>query len=107
MKERLWNVIGFNNKGLITASYCYARVVARWLMVLASYVGQPNLKLITFGMVLGTIEGLVVYLKTQIGDRLPSLDSKNIQTWRMIRDKKDNDVCNLGDDELSLKFNFD
>ena len=38
--------------GLIPASHCYARVVARWLEVLASYAGQPNLTVIMSGKVL-------------------------------------------------------
>ena len=29
IKKRLWNVIGFDDKGLITASHRYARVVVR------------------------------------------------------------------------------
>ena len=37
------NVIGLDNKGLTPASHCYAKVVARWLEVLASYAGQLNL----------------------------------------------------------------
>ena len=42
--------------GLISASYRYSRVVTRWLEVLSSYVGQPNLMVITFGMVLEQLE---------------------------------------------------
>ena len=41
-----------DDKGLIPASHYYARVVARWLKVLASYAGRPNLTVITSGMVL-------------------------------------------------------
>ena len=80
IKKRLQNVIGFDNKELIPASHCYTKVMARWLEVLASYAGQPNLTVITSRMVLGTIEGSVVYFETQIGDWLSSLDPKNVQT---------------------------
>ena len=38
--------------GLTPASHRYARVVARWLEVLASYAGRPNLTVIMSGMVL-------------------------------------------------------
>ena len=41
-----------DDKGLTPASHCYARVVARWLEVLASYVGQSNLTVITSRTVL-------------------------------------------------------
>ena len=41
-----------DNGGLIPASHRYARVVARWLEVLVSYAGRPNLTMITSGMVL-------------------------------------------------------
>ena len=32
-----------DDKGLIPASHCYAKVMARWRKVLAGYAGQPNL----------------------------------------------------------------
>ena len=35
-----------DDKGLTLASHCYARVMARWLEVLASYAGQSNLTVI-------------------------------------------------------------
>ena len=55
-----------------------------------------------------TIKSSVVYFETQIGDQLPSLDSKNVQIWKITRDKEDDDVCNLEDDnEFSLEFTFD
>ena len=41
-----------DDRGLTPASHCYARVVARWLEVLASYAGRSNLTVITSGMVL-------------------------------------------------------
>ena len=41
-----------DNKGLILASHCYARMVARWLEVLASYAGRSNLTVIMSGIVL-------------------------------------------------------
>ena len=41
-----------DDEGLTPASHRYARVVARWLEVLASYAGRPNLTVITSGMVL-------------------------------------------------------
>ena len=41
-----------DDEELTPASYRYARVVARWLEVLASYAGQPNLTVITSGMIL-------------------------------------------------------
>ena len=51
-KEHLQNVIGLDDKGLTSASHRYARVVTRWLEVLADYAGQPNLTVITSGMIL-------------------------------------------------------
>ena len=77
-KERLGDVIGFDDKGLTPANHCYNRIVARWLEVLASYIGQPSLTVITSRIVLETIEGSIVYLETQIGNRLSSLDPKNV-----------------------------
>ena len=41
-----------DDEGLTPASHRYARVVARWLEVLASYAGRPNLTVIMSGMVL-------------------------------------------------------
>ena len=41
-----------DEEGLTPASHRYARVVVRWLEALASYAGQPNLTVITSGMVL-------------------------------------------------------
>ena len=41
-----------DNGRLTTASHCYARIGARWLEVLASYAGQPNLTVIMSEMVL-------------------------------------------------------
>ena len=41
-----------DDKGLMLISHCYARVVARWLEVLASYAERPNLTIITSGMIL-------------------------------------------------------
>ena len=52
MKERLQNVIGFDDKKLTPASHHYTKVMARWLEVLASYAGRPNLMVIMSGMVL-------------------------------------------------------
>ena len=52
MKEHFWNVIGLDDEGLIPANHCYARVVARWLEVLASYARRRNMIIITSGMVL-------------------------------------------------------
>ena len=52
MKEHLWNIIGLDDEGLILVSHPYARVVARWLEVLASYAGQSNLTVITSGTIL-------------------------------------------------------
>ena len=51
-KEHLWNIIGFDDEGLIPACHYYARVVARWLEVLVSYAGQLNLTLLTSETVL-------------------------------------------------------
>ena len=51
-KECFRNVIRFDDKGLTSASHHYARVVTRWLEILASYAGQLNLTLIMSGMVL-------------------------------------------------------
>ena len=36
-----------DDKGLTPTNHRYARVVARWLEVLASYAGRPNLTVIT------------------------------------------------------------
>ena len=55
----------------------------------------------------GTIEGLEVYLESQIDDRQTSFDPKNVQTWKMTRDKEDDDVWGLKDDKHSLEFIFD
>ena len=57
MKKHFWYVIGIgwdwlDDERLTPASHYYARVVARWLKILASYAGQPNLMVITSGMVL-------------------------------------------------------
>ena len=41
-----------DDKGLTPASHRYARVVARWLEVLASYAGRSNLTVVTSKMVL-------------------------------------------------------
>ena len=41
-----------DDEGLTPASHCYARVVARWLEVLASHAGQSNLTVITSRTVL-------------------------------------------------------
>ena len=41
-----------DDKGLTLVSYCYTRVVARWLEVLASYAEWLNLTVIISGMVL-------------------------------------------------------
>ena len=41
-----------DDKELTLASHRYAKIVARWLEVLASYAGRPNLTVITSGMVL-------------------------------------------------------
>ena len=41
-----------DNKGLTPASHCYARVMTRWLEVLASYTERLNLTVIMSGMVL-------------------------------------------------------
>ena len=41
-----------DDKGLTQASHCYARLVTRWLEILASYTRQLNLTMITSGMVL-------------------------------------------------------
>ena len=41
-----------DDKRLILASHCYAKIVARELEVLTSYVGQLNLTVTMFGMVL-------------------------------------------------------
>ena len=51
-KEHFWNVIGLDDEGLTLVSHRYARVVARWLEVLASYAGESNLTVITFGTLL-------------------------------------------------------
>ena len=51
-KECFQKVIEFDGEGLIPASHRYARVVARWLKVLASYTGRPNLTVIISEMVL-------------------------------------------------------
>ena len=45
-----------DDRGLIPASHRYARVVARWLEVLASYAGQPNLTVSMSGTVLERLE---------------------------------------------------
>ena len=52
IKKHLWDIIRLNDEGLTTASPYYAKVVARRLKVLTGYAGQPNLTIITFGMVL-------------------------------------------------------
>ena len=78
-KEHFRNIIGFDDEKLIPRSHYYARVVAKWLEILASYAGQPNLTVIISGMTLGTIKGSVVYFETQIGDWLLSLNLKNVQ----------------------------
>ena len=44
-----------DNKRLVLAIHCYARLMARWLEVLASYARQPNLTMITSGMVLESL----------------------------------------------------
>ena len=107
-KERFRNVIRFDDKRLTLASHCYTRVVARCLEVLASYVGQPNLRVIMSRMVLKMIKGLVVYFEIQIGDWLSSLNPKNVQTRRKTRNEEDDDICDLEDDDkLSLEFIFD
>ena len=55
----------------------------------------------------GMIEGSIIYLETQIGDRLSSFDSKNVQTWEDNKDKEDDDVWGLKNDaKLSLEFTF-
>ena len=41
-----------DDEGLTPASHYYARIMTRWLEVLASYAEQPNLMVITSGMVL-------------------------------------------------------
>ena len=41
-----------DDKGLIQGSQHYAKLVARWLEVLASYARQPNLTVITSEMIL-------------------------------------------------------
>ena len=41
-----------DDRGLTPASDCYASVVARWLEVLTSHAGWPNLTVSTSGMVL-------------------------------------------------------
>ena len=41
-----------DDEELTPASHRYAKVVARWLEVLASYAGRPNLTVIMFRMVL-------------------------------------------------------
>ena len=41
-----------DDERLTPASHHYARVVARWLEVLASYAGRSNLTVITSGVVL-------------------------------------------------------
>ena len=51
-KEYLQNVIGLDDEWLTPANHRYARVVARWLEVLAGYVGRLNPTVITFGTVL-------------------------------------------------------
>ena len=66
-KEHLRNVIGVDNEGLTPASHCYARVMARWLEVLASYAGQLNLTVITSGTVLERLR-TAGSLESQIGD---------------------------------------
>ena len=57
INKHLWNIIGLDDKELIPASHCYAKVVARWLEVLAGYTGQLNLMVITSRIEI--IEGLV------------------------------------------------
>ena len=56
-KEHFWYVISIgqgwlDEKKLTPASYCYAKIVARWLKVLKSYAGPPNLIVIMSRMVL-------------------------------------------------------
>ena len=41
-----------DDRGLTPVSHCYARVVARWLEILASFAGQPNLTVSTSRIVL-------------------------------------------------------
>ena len=51
-KRALSECYWLDDKRLTPATHCYARVVARWLKVLASYAGQKNLTVIMSKMVL-------------------------------------------------------
>ena len=55
----------------------------------------------------GSIGSLIIYLELQIGDWLGSFDPKNVFAWKMTKDKEDDDVWGLEDDEHSLEFTFD
>ena len=81
-----------------------ARVLARWLRVLTSYAGQPKLTMITFETVLKQLRTWRGCLKSQIDDWQIALIYKKYRHKKMTKNKEDDDVWSLEDDEYSLEF---
>ena len=61
-KEHFRNIIRLDDKGLTLAHHCYAKVMAKWLKVLADYVRQSNLTLIMSETVLKQLRTLRIGL---------------------------------------------
>ena len=61
-KKNFWNVIGIDDKEMILAIHSYTKVVAKWLEVLASYAGQPNLTVIMSRIILEQLKAWRVAL---------------------------------------------
>ena len=81
-----------NDGGLTLASHHYARVIARWLEVLASYAGRPNLTVITSRMVL---ERLGAWQFTVSSKQVISWETLIYRTYwyeKMTRDEEDDNV---------------
>ena len=53
------------------------------------------------------IEGLVIYLESQIGDWQTNLDQKNVQIWERSQRTRKMMMYEVKDDKHSLEFTFD
>lgn len=81
-----------DDKRLTIASYHYARVVVRWLEVLASYTRQPNLTVIMFRLVLEQLKAWRDALSPRQVLSKQTLIHKTYKYEKIIKNKEDNDV---------------
>ena len=72
-----------------------------------SYMGWPNLTMITFEMVLKQLKTWRGCFKSQIDDWQIALIHKKYKHEKITRDKEDDDIWSLEGDKYSLEFTFD